>query len=179
MKEEVHSLGAKFIEVEGAADASAAGGYAVEQSEEFKAKQRARLAESISKADVVITTAAIPGKKAPVIITKEMIGSMKPGSVVIDMAASSGGNTEVTENGQTVVYHYVSVVGNSQIFCKAPIDASRMYGKNILNFLDLIIDKTGSLILNWKDELVKGTCIAHEGKLVNERIATLLNTSKA
>jgi len=179
VKEEVQSLGGKFIEVEGAADASAAGGYAVEQSEEFKAKQRARLAESIAKADVVITTAAIPGKKAPVLITKEMIGTMKPGSVIVDMAASTGGNTEVTENGQTVVYHYVSIVGNSQLFCKAPIDASRMYGKNMLNFLDLIIDKSGSLQLNWDDELVQGSCITHGGKLVNERIAGLLSASKA
>jgi NAD(P) transhydrogenase subunit alpha len=137
------------------------------------------LAESIARADVVISTAAIPGKKAPVIITKEMIGAMKPGSVIIDMAASTGGNTEVTENGQTVVYHYVSVVGNSQLYCKAPIDASRMYGKNMLNFLDLIIDKSGAMLLNWEDELVKGACIAHAGKLVNERIEALLNAAKA
>lgn len=174
VKEEVQSLGGKFIEVEGAADASAAGGYAVEQSEEFKERQKARLAESIAKADVVITTAAIPGRKAPVLITKEMIGRMKPGSVIIDLAASTGGNTEVTENGQTVVYHYVTVVGDSQLFCKAPADASKMYGKNMLNFLEIITNKEGGLWLNMEDELVKGTCITSGGQVVHERVLPLL-----
>jgi NAD(P) transhydrogenase subunit alpha len=175
VKEEVQSLGGKFIEVEGAADASGAGGYAVEQSEDFKRRQRERLAESIAKADVVITTAAIPGKKAPVIITKEMIGSMKPGSVIVDLAASTGGNTELTQNNQTVVYHYVTIVGDSQLQNTAPTDASKMYGKNILNFLELIIDKEGNLNLNFEDELVKGACIAHAGKVVHERVAQMLN----
>jgi H+-translocating NAD(P) transhydrogenase subunit alpha len=175
VKEEVQSLGGKFIEVEGAADASGAGGYAVEQSEDFKRRQRERLAESIVKADVVITTAAIPGKKAPVIIAKETIGSMKPGSVIIDLAASTGGNTEVTQNNQTVVYHYVSVVGDSHLQNTAPTDASKMYGKNILNFLELIINKEGSLNLNFEDELVKGACITHGGKVVHERVLPLIN----
>ena len=174
VKEEVQSLGAKFIEVEGAADASGAGGYAVEQTEEYKQRQRERLAESISKADVVITTAAIPGRKAPVIITKEMIRSMKPGSVIIDLAASTGGNTELTENNQTVVHHFVSVVGDSHLQNTAPSDASRLYGKNILNFLELIIQKDGNLNLNFEDELVKGACITHGGRVVNERVAALL-----
>lgn len=174
VKEEVQSLGAKFIEVEGAADASAAGGYAVEQTEEFKQRQRERLAESIAKADVVITTASIPGKKAPLIITKEMIRSMKPGSVIVDLAASTGGNTELTENNQTVVHHFVSIVGDSHLQNTAPADASKMYGKNILNFLELIIQKDGSLNLNFEDELVKGACITHGGKVVNERVAALI-----
>lgn len=170
VKEEVQSLGAKFIEVEGAADASKAGGYAVEQSEEYKLRQRDRLTESVAKADVIICTAAIPGKKAPEIITKAMMDKMKPGSVIIDLAASTGGNTEVTENDKTVQYQGVSIVGNSHLFTLASIDASKMYGKNMLNFLALIINKEAELLLNFEDDLVKGACITHGGKVVHPRI---------
>ncbi len=177
VKEEVQSLGGKFIEVEGAADASQAGGYAVEQSEEFKQRQRDRLSESIAKADVVICTAAIPGRKAPVIITKEMIGKMKPGSVIVDLAASTGGNTEVTENNATVVFHFVTVVGDSQLYCSAPSDASKMYGKNVMNFLDILMDKELNLQLNWEDDLIKGACITHGGKVVHERIVPLVSAA--
>ncbi|MFN8244504.1 MAG: Re/Si-specific NAD(P)(+) transhydrogenase subunit alpha [Ferruginibacter sp.] len=170
VKEEVMSLGAKFVEVEGAADASKAGGYAVEQSEEFMQRQKARIAESVAKADIVITTAQIPGRKAPILITKEMIGSMKSGSVIIDIAAATGGNTEITKNDETVLYNGVSVVGNSVLPSGMPSDASKLYGKNILNFLQLIITKEGQLNLNFEDDLVKGTCIAHGGVITNDRI---------
>ena len=175
VKEEVMSLGAKFIEVEGAADASKAGGYAVEQSEEFKQRQQLRLAESIAKADIIITTAQIPGKKAPVLITDAMLKSMKPGSVVIDLAAATGGNTAVTKNNETIVYEGVTILGNSNLASDMPSDASKLYGKNILNFLQLIITKEGSLELNFEDDLVKGCCIAHEGAVANERVAALIN----
>ncbi|MBU6261804.1 MAG: Re/Si-specific NAD(P)(+) transhydrogenase subunit alpha [Bacteroidetes bacterium] len=175
VKEEVMSLGAKFIEVEGAADASKAGGYAVEQSEEFKQRQQQRLAESIAKADIIITTAQIPGKKAPVLITDAMLKSMKPGSVVIDLAAATGGNTAVTKNNETIVYEGVTILGNSNLASDMPSDASKLYGKNILNFLQLIITKEGSLELNFEDDLVKGCCIAHEGAVANERVAALIN----
>ena len=178
VKEEVQSLGGKYIEVEGAADASKAGGYAVEQSEEFKERQRVRLSESIAKADVVITTAAIPGRKAPVIITKEMIGSMKPGSVIVDLAASTGGNTEITENNTTVMHHFVSVIGDSHLYSTAAVDASKMYGKNMLNFLELITAKDGTLNLNFEDDLVKGACIVHGGGVVNEMVASLIHNNK-
>jgi H+-translocating NAD(P) transhydrogenase subunit alpha len=174
VKEEVQSLGAKFIEVEGAADASKAGGYAVEQTEEFLQRQKAKIAESVAKADVVITTAQIPGKKAPVLITAEMITAMKNGSVIIDMAAATGGNTEVTKNDETVTYNGVSIVGNSRLAGTMPGDASKLYGKNILNFLQLIITKEGNLNLNFDDDLVKGTCVVHDGKITNERVAGLL-----
>jgi NAD(P) transhydrogenase subunit alpha len=175
VKEEVMSLGAKFIEVEGAADASKAGGYAVEQSDEFKQRQQQRLAESIAKADIIITTAQIPGKKAPILITDAMLKSMKPGSVVIDLAAATGGNTAVTKNNETIVYEGVTILGNSNLASDMPSDASKLYGKNILNFLQLIITKEGALELNFEDDLVKGCCIAHEGAVANERVAALIN----
>jgi NAD(P) transhydrogenase subunit alpha len=170
VKEEVMSLGAKFVEVEGAADASQAGGYAVEQSEEFMQRQKAKIAESIAKADIVITTAQIPGRKAPELITEEMIKAMRNGSVIIDIAAATGGNTPVTKNNETVIYNGVSIVGNSNLPATMPSDASKMYGKNILNFLQLIITKEGQLNLNWEDDLVKGSCMTHGGEVVHERV---------
>ncbi len=170
VKEEVMSLGAKFVEVEGAADAAKAGGYAVEQSAEFMARQKARIAESVAKSDIIITTAAIPGKKAPILITEEMIASMKNGSVIIDLAASTGGNTAYTKNDETVVVNGVSIVGNSALAANMPSDASKLYGKNILNFLQLIINKEGEIHLNFEDDLVKGTCVAHGGVITNERV---------
>jgi len=160
VKEEVMSLGAKFIEVEGAADASKAGGYAVEQSAEFLQRQKEKIAASVAKSDIVITTAQIFGKKAPVLITESMIAAMKNGSVIIDIAAATGGNTEVTKNDETVMYKGVTIVGNSNLPSTMPFDASKLYGKNICNFLQLIIDKEGKLNMNLEDELVKGTLIS-------------------
>lgn len=173
VKEEVMSLGAKFVEVEGAADAASAGGYAVEQTEEFMQRQKAKIAESVAKADIVISTAQIPGKKAPVLITEEMMAVMKNGSVIIDIAAATGGNTALTKNDEVVQYNGVSIVGNSRLPASMPSDASKLYGKNIVNFLQLIIDKEGKLNLNFADDLVKGTCIAHDGKITNERVQSL------
>jgi len=174
VKDEVVSLGAKFIEVEGAADASKAGGYAVEQSQEFMQRQKAKIAESIAKADIVITTAQIPGKKAPVLVTEEMITAMRKGSVIIDIAAATGGNTPVTKNNETINYHGVTIVGNSNLPATMPSDASKMYGKNVLNFLQLIINKESQINLNWEDDLVKGSCITHGGEITNERVRTLV-----
>lgn len=170
VKEEVMSLGAKFIEVEGAADASKAGGYAVEQSAEFQQRQKARIAESIAKADIVITTAQIPGKPAPILVTTSMIEAMRSGSVIVDLAAATGGNTEQTKNNETVLYNGVSIIGDSMLAATASSDASKLYGKNLLNFLQLITAKDNSVALNWDDDLVKGSCITHEGKLVHERV---------
>lgn len=165
VKEEVISLGAKFVEVEGAADASKAGGYAVEQSEEFLQRQKAKIAESIAKADIVITTAQIPGKKAPILITEEMIKAMRNGSLIIDLAAATGGNTPVTKNNETIRYNGVSVIGNSSLQSTMPSDASKLYGKNLLSFLQLITNKEGGIHLNWEDDLVKGSCVTHAGKM--------------
>lgn len=172
VKEEVMSLGAKFVEVEGAADASKAGGYAVEQTEEYKQRQQQRIAESIAKADVVITTAQIPGKKAPVLITEEMLKQMRKGSVIIDIAAATGGNTPFTKNNETVQHNGVFIVGAGNLPASMPSDASKVYGKNVLNFLQLITSKEGQLHLNWDDDLVKGCCITFNGKIVHERLLT-------
>jgi len=174
VKEEVMSLGAKFIEVEGAADASAAGGYAVEQTEEYKKRQQEKIAERIAAADIVITTAQIPGKKAPVLITEEMISNMRSGSVIMDLAAATGGNTPFTKDFETVMHHGVSIVGNGSLQSTMPSDASKLYGRNILNFLQLIIDKQNKLNLDWQDELIAGSCITHSGQLVNEKIKSIL-----
>ncbi|MDB5278505.1 MAG: Re/Si-specific transhydrogenase subunit alpha [Ferruginibacter sp.] len=174
VKEEVMSLGARFVEVEGAADASKAGGYAVEQTAEFLQRQKAKIAESVAKADIIITTAQIPGKPAPVLLTTDMINAMKNGSVIIDLAAATGGNTELTKNDETVHHNGVSIVGTSRLPGTMPSDASKLYGKNILNFLQLIINKEGQLNLNFEDDLVKGTCIAHDKAVTNERVKTLV-----
>jgi NAD(P) transhydrogenase subunit alpha len=174
VKEEVMSLGAKFVEVEGAADASKAGGYAVEQSEEFQQRQKAKIAESVAKADIITTTAQIPGRKAPILITKEMIDKMKSGSVIIDLAAVTGGNTEYTKDDETVFVNGISIVGNSKLPGSMSSDASKLYGKNILNFLQLIVSKEGQLNLNYEDDLVLGTCVANNGAVTNERVKGLI-----
>lgn len=173
VKEEVMSLGARFVEVEGAADASKAGGYAVEQSAEYQQRQEAKIAESTAKADIIITTAQIPGKPAPVLITKEMIEKMKKGSVIIDLAAATGGNTGLTKNAETVEHEGVTIIGDSDLAGKAPADASKLYARNVLNFLKLILDKEGQLQLNFEDDIVKGACITHGGAIVNERVKQL------
>ena len=174
VKDEVKSLGGKFIEVEGARDEAAAGGYAVDQSEEFKARQRQLIHDHAKVADVVICTAQIPGKKAPLLLQKQTVEEMRPGSIVIDLAASTGGNCEVTQNKQTIVHNQVSVIGKSDYPSDMPFDASKMFGNNLMNFLKLIIEKEGKLNLNFEDDLVKGTCITHKGEIVNDRYKQLI-----
>lgn len=175
VKEEVVGLGAKFVEVEGATDDKSAGGYAVEQTEEFKARQAQAIHDHAVKSDVIICTAQIPGKKAPVLVKKETIAAMKPGAVIIDLAASTGGNTEVTKNEETVVQNGVRIIGKSFFPVDMPTDSSRMFGKNVLNFLKLMIDQKGDLNLNWADDLVKGTCVTHNREIVHERIKSVIN----
>lgn len=172
--EEVKSLGAKFIEVEGAVDDSAAGGYAVEQTEEFKQKQQQAVQEHCSKADIVICTAQIPGRPAPVLVKKETVEQMKPGSVIIDLAASSGGNCELTRNDEVVVINGVSIVGESNYPSTMPTDASIMFGKNMINFLKLIIGGEGELNLNFEDDLVLGTCVTHNREIRHERVKSFM-----
>lgn len=174
VKEEVMSLGAKFIEVEGASDASAAGGYAVEQTPEFKQKQKERLALSVAKSDVIIATAQLQGKPAPLLIDENMLKLMKPGAVVIDLAASTGGNVFGVQNNAIIQLHGVTLVGNSQLASDMPADASKVFGKNVFNFLQLILTKEGQINLNFEDDIVKGCCMAHNGAVVNDRILSLL-----
>ncbi|WP_341835179.1 Re/Si-specific NAD(P)(+) transhydrogenase subunit alpha [Chitinophaga pollutisoli] len=173
VKEEVMSLGAKFVEVEGAADASKAGGYAVEQSEEFKRKQEARIAESAAKADIVITTAQIPGKPAPILLSTAAVEAMRPGSVIIDLAAATGGNTALTKNGETILHQGVTIIGNSDLAGTAPADASKLYAKNMHNFLKLSIGKEGQWQPDYADDIVQGACIARDGQVTNERVKQL------
>ena len=173
-KEEVLSLGAKFIEVEGATEDKGAGGYAVEQSEEFKKRQQQKVQEHAAKADVVICTAQIPGRKAPILLQKETVMQMKPGSVIVDLAASTGGNCELTENGKTINVNGVTIIGDSNLQASMPFDASKMFGKNILNYIKLLIDKEGNINLNFEDDLVTGTCIAHNGEIKNERVKSVM-----
>jgi len=169
-KEEVLSLGAKFVEVEGIADASKAGGYAVDQSEEFKERQKLKIAESIKKADIVITTAQIFGKKAPVLVTTDMIATMRAGSVIIDLAASTGGNTEVTKDNETIICNNVSIIGAGNLAASVPSDASKLYGKNVLNFLKLLVNKEGVMDLNFADDIISSTCITNGGKVISHII---------
>lgn len=174
VKEEVVGLGGKFVDVEGAVDDKSAGGYAVEQTEEFKQRQAEAIHNQAVKSDVIICTAQIPGKKAPLLIRKATVEAMNPGSVIIDLAASTGGNCEVTKDNETIIHNGVKVIGNSQFPTDMPTDASRMFGKNMINFLKLIITKEGALNLNWEDDIVKGTAVTHGGEIVHERIKSVI-----
>ncbi|HEY5470161.1 MAG TPA: Re/Si-specific NAD(P)(+) transhydrogenase subunit alpha [Bacteroidales bacterium] len=175
VKEEVKSLGGKFIEVEGAKEDAAAGGYAVEQTEEFKRKQRELIQQRAMAADVVIATAQIPGKKAPVLLQKETVYAMKPGSVVVDLAASSGGNCELTENGKSVVVNGVTIIGKSDYPSDMPSDASKMFGSNIISLLKIMFDKDGNLFLNMQDDIINGTAAVHGKEYVSQRVKQILN----
>lgn len=172
VKEEVMSLGARFIEVEGAADASAAGGYAVEQTDAYKRKQEERIAASIAKADIVITTAQIPGKTAPQLISQEMLNTMRPGAVIVDLAAATGGNTALTKNDSTILHNGVTIIGNSNLAAVMPADASKLYARNLFNFLQLII-RNGQAVPDFEDDIVQGACITHNGVITNERVKAL------
>jgi len=127
------------------------------------------------KSDVVICTAQIPGKRAPLLLKKETVEAMKPGSVIIDLAASTGGNCEMTSNDKTVVYHGIKIIGNSSFPVDMPTDASKMFGKNVINFLKLMISAKGEFNLNWDDDIVKGTCVTHNKEIVHERVKAVIN----
>lgn len=175
VKEEVKSLGGKFVEVEGAREDVAAGGYAVEQTEEFKMKQQELIQQRSIAADVVIATAQIPGKKAPVLLLKETVSLMKPGSVIVDLAASTGGNCELTENGKNIVVNGIHIIGKSDYPSDMPSDASKMFGCNIINLLKIMIDKDANLILNLQDDIIKGTTAIHAKEYISQRVKLMLN----
>ena len=161
-REQIESLGAKFVDT--GVSAVGAGGYARELTEEEKAKQAERLAKAVAQCDALITTAAIPGKKAPRIITADMIARMKPGAVVVDMAAETGGNVEGTVAGEKVWINDVLVIGPTNIPSRMPVHASEMVAKNLFNFISPFI-KDGALALDWEDEVMAGSCLAHAGEL--------------
>ena len=173
VKEEVQSLGGKFIEVETTEDMQDAGGYAKEASEEFLKKQKELIFKHITEADIVITTALVPGKKAPVLVTEEMVKNMRPGSVVLDMAVEFGGNCEVSENGKTVKKHGVTIIGEPNLPSMVPTHASDMYSKNILNFINHFT-KEGKFELKLEDEIIQGALITNNGEVVNQRIKDLI-----
>jgi len=168
VKEQVQSLGAKFLEIDLGESGAGAGGYAKELSEEAHRKEVELLAKATRENDIVITTAAIPGRKAPVLITKDMVPTMKPGSVIVDLAAETGGNCELTEAGRTVAVDGVTIIGLTNLPASMPFHASQMYSRNIASLLGLMIKKDGTFDLNLGDEVVKGTVITHGGQVVHE-----------
>jgi H+-translocating NAD(P) transhydrogenase subunit alpha len=174
VREQVQSVGGKFVEV--AIDASAAetkGGYAQEMGDEFYRKQRELMTKVVADHDAVITTAAVPGKKSPVLVTAEMVAKMAPGSVIVDLAAERGGNCELTKADQRVVEHNVTILGPTNLPSEAPYHASQMYAKNIVTFL-LNLVKEKQVQINLEDEIIRDTLISRDGKVVNERIQKLL-----
>ncbi len=166
VREEVQSLGAKFVEVEGAQEDSGAGGYAVQQTEEYQRKQKELIHEKASKSDVIISTANIPGRKAPILIEARTVEAMKPGSVIIDLAAATGGNCELTENGKTVIKHGVSIVGNSNLPGEMARDASTLLSNNYFNFIKYVFGE-GLGKVDPENEIIKGT---HIGKALPEMV---------
>ena len=174
VKEEVHSLGGKFIEVETDASMEDERGYAKEASEEFLTKQKELIFKHVTEADIVITTALVPGKKAPVLVTEEMVKSMREGSVILDMAVEFGGNCEISESGKTVKKYGVTIVGEPNLPSLVPYHASEMYSKNILNLISYI-SKEGKIQLNPDDEIVKGSLITYKGEVMNNRVKELID----
>jgi NAD(P) transhydrogenase subunit alpha len=167
-KEQVESLGGTFVMVqdEETKQAETSGGYAKEMSEAYKQKQAALIAETIKKQDVVICTALIPGRAAPRLVSDAMLASMKPGSVVVDLAVEQGGNCEGAEAGKTVSRHGVKIVGPINIASRVPADASSLYARNIVNFLSLVVDKSG-LKVDWEDEIIKAVNLTRDGQIVH------------
>ena len=173
VKEEVQSLGGRFIEVQTDENMQDEGGYAKEASEEFLKKQKELIFKHITEADIVITTALIPGKKAPVLVTEEMVKNMRQGSVILDMAVEFGGNCEISEKDNIVTKYGVTIIGESNLPSQVSTHASEMYSKNILNLLNHI-SKEGNVELDLEDEIVKGALITHNKEVVNPRIKELL-----
>jgi NAD(P) transhydrogenase subunit alpha len=169
VKEQVESLGAKFVEVPSDEDAQTASGYAKELSEDYKKKQAEIIAKHVAKADVVITTALIPGRPAPKLVTAGMVESMRPGSVIVDLAAEQGGNCELTEKGKTVTKHRVTLIGELDLPSHVAMHASQMYSRNMEKLL-FHITKDGAWKLDLAEEITKGCVITHEGKIVHEKV---------
>jgi NAD(P) transhydrogenase subunit alpha len=173
-REEVQSLGAKFIDIElEEQELQDAGGYGKEVSEDSAKKQQQVVAEHTKAADIVITTAAVPGRKAPILVEEDAVKGMKDGSVIVDLAAEGGGNCPLTEYGQTVVKHGVTIHGPANLVSQMPVDASALYARNITTLFNEFV-KDGELNLDFEDEVVSGSCITHNGEVVNERVKAQL-----
>jgi NAD(P) transhydrogenase subunit alpha len=157
-KEEVESLGGRFIEIEGAKDDTSAGGYAVEQSEEFLRRQREEVQNRAMKSDVIITTAQVRGRKAPILVPKETVEKMKAGSIIVDLAASTGGNCELTKDRETVIHNGVCIIGDSNLAARMPQDASVLYSNNLVNYFKIMI-KDGALTMDMDNEIIAGSLI--------------------
>ena len=172
VKEEVQSLGATFIEL-ALESQQGEGGYAREQSEEFLRKQRELIGEHVAKSDVVITTAAVPGRHAPLLVTGDMVKAMRPGSVIVDLAAETGGNVELTQAGKDLDVGGVTIIGTRNVPSTMPLHASQLFARNVMNLL-LHLVKDGAINLDFQDEITKGSCVTHGGEIVNERAKQLL-----
>ncbi len=172
-KEQVESLGATFVQVESEEAGEATGGYAKEMSKDYQAKQAAKIKETLQKSDIAITTALIPGKPAPRLITKDMVEVMKPSSVIVDLAVESGGNCEGSELGKVVEKNGVKIIGYANMPGRIPTDASAFYARNVLNLLTLCVEKEKkALNINWDDEIIKGVALTHDGKSLQSQKGT-------
>jgi H+-translocating NAD(P) transhydrogenase subunit alpha len=174
-KEQVESLGATFITVDEAASRSAetAQGYAREMDEEYRRRQRETISVALKRTDVVICTALIPGRKAPILLTAPMVAELAPGSVVVDLAVESGGNVEGSQLGEIVTTaNGVKIIGHANMASRIPVDASLLYARNLLNFLVLLVDKEGTLKIDRTDEIIKATLLTADGAVVNPALAT-------
>lgn len=175
VKEEVQSLGATFIELP-LETQEGEGGYAREQSDEFLRKQRELIGEHIAKSDVLITTAAVPGRRAPLLVTADMVKGMRAGAVIVDLAAETGGNVELTQPGKEVDVNGVTIVGTRNIPSTMPLTTSQLYARNVANLL-LHLVKNGTVVLDFDDEITKGACVTHGGAIVNERAKQMVSAT--
>ena len=174
--EQVRSLGAKFLELE--INAEGQGGYARELTPEEKVQEQLMVSAAVAHADIIITTAAIPGRKAPVLITKETVAMMRPGAVIIDMAAESGGNCELTQAGKTIREHGVRIIGPQNLPARVPFHTSQMYAKNLQSFLALLVDKDGTIVKEFTDEILTASLLVHAGTVCHKPTNDLLTGGK-
>ena len=174
-REQIISVGAKPVELDlDTGESEGAGGYAKAQGEDFLRRQRELMTAVIAEQDIIITTAAIPGAKSPILVTEDMVKAMKPGSVIVDLAAERGGNCDLTQQGKTIVAHGVTIIGPENVPSELAYHATQMYGKNLQTLLELIIDGEGNLNLDFKDEIVAGTVVAHRGDVPHPHMRKLL-----
>jgi NAD(P) transhydrogenase subunit alpha len=176
VKEQVESLGASFLEADETVTAEGEGGYAAELSEDQHKKELELIAGAIEGADLVVTTAQIPGKDAPLLITDEMLASMRPGSVVVDLASESGGNCSATRTGERVVAHGVQVIGPVNIAATIPVHASQMYSKNIVTLVQEFLDNEGGVALDFENDVIGPATVTHQGEIRSERVRDLVAT---